>query len=518
MDDFEKELAALSAEPVSPEVSQAISEIKPQKPDSWTTKAVDLISSGFQSTEGRPFDWQNVGESAAIGAGIGAGMGAFAGPGGAALGAGSGAISGAAGGLAGEIAATMGASPVTQFGAEVVGGGIPKALQKIGGATVASLAKVGSYKTGRAIGTLTPETKFSQDEINAVIKAKEKAFGPATFKGLYSTNNIDELQATIKNQYGLVGNEQASDILRKNLYDNLENLKSQVTNIEVTTSPAKYSSLGLQVKPKESEVLSIPNVFRTSPEYKQLIDEVDALVERTHMTTGEAANLKKIVGNELSKNPLVAEQARNDLYNLIQNGGVYTVAKKGAEAETKTKIPEDARKKLVEYFDKYLERTVGGPQYSRLKEIERQEFVAEARDSIPTMLSSKFKKQDDAYKAALANIAQSPEGKQEFAQALNQHFLKFGEEQVGKGGKVVGMQTTPQNLIQELHRLEPAIIQSKVMSKEAINNVYKKFESIPSSVSLAKRNAIAWEIGKAALTGTLASEIATKNPLDIFFK
>jgi hypothetical protein len=405
------------------------------------------------------FDIKNVG----VGVGIGAGLGTLlGGP----IGAIGGGIAGGVSSAAGEVAKTMGTSEATQLGTEIIAGGLPSAFKKFGTKALGLISWRG--------GKLSNMLKITSDEELATLAAKEKAFGSPTFKGLYTTKTSDAVQGTLKNELTNAGiqvadDELASTAVRKQLYSNMS-----------STSP-----------------------FVKSPEYAQLGDEIAALRTRNLISPKEEANLNKILMNQLNTNPKVAVTANKDILNLIQNGGAYTV-----EGETKTMISPDAQRLLREQFNKYLERNTGSKGYDILKNIEQQEFIAQSRDSIPTLVATKFSKLDEPYKLALANIAKSPDGRIEFAKAIDQHFYQLGET-INVAGKEVGKELSPDKLMREFIRLRPAIEESKVMSRDQLENLTRRISGIPKLADKALATKQIADIIRGSLIGAGAAFVST---------
>lgn len=438
----------------------------PEAPIATVESAVaqSTPSGFFDPTAPQDFSIKNV----AVGAGVGAGLGTLVG--GFPFGTLGGAISGGTGTTGGEIARTLGASPSTQLIAELGAGGLPSAIKKFG---TKALGLV-TWKGERLSNLL----KSTTDEELATLAAKEKTFGSPTFKGLYSTKNSDLTQGALKSQLVNSGvqvgeDELASTAVRKQLYANMK----------------------------------ANNPFVKSPEYAELGDEIAALRARNLISPKEEANLEKILKNQLNTNPRVANTANQDILNLIQNGGAYTV-----EGETKAMISPDAQRVLRDQFNKYLERSTGGKGYDFLKNIEQQEFIAASRDSIPTIVATKFTKLDEPYKNALANIAKSPEGKMEFAKALDQHFYQLGET-VEVAGKKVGKEVSPDKLMKEFIRLRPAIEESGVMSRPQLEELTRRISSIPSMVDKELSKKYLADIVRGAIIGAGASEVSSTKPI-----
>lgn len=418
----------------------------------------------FDPTAPQDFSLKNV----AVGAGIGAGVGTLIG--GFPFGTLGGAVSGATGTGAGEVARTMGTSPATQITTELIAGGLPSAIKKFG---TKALGLV-TWKGERLSNML----KSTSDEEFAALVAKEKTFGSPTFKGLYSTKNSDLTQSALKSDLlnsgvQVADDELASVAVRKQLYANMK----------------------------------ANNPFVKSTEYAELGDEIAALRARKLISPIEERNLEKILKNQLNTNPKVANTANQDILNLIQNGGTYTV-----EGQTKAMISPDAQRVLRDQFNKYLERNTGKKGYDYLKGIEQQEFIAASRDSIPTLIATKFTKLDEPYKLALNNIAKSPEGKMEFAKAIDQHFYQLGET-IEVAGKQVGKEISPDKLMKEFIRLRPAIEESGVMSRPQLEELTRRISSIPAMADKVIAKKYFTDIMRGAIIGAGASEVSSTKPI-----
>jgi hypothetical protein len=438
----------------------------PEAPSATLESVIEQTtpSGFFDPTAPQDFSLKNV----AIGTGIGAGVGTLIG--GFPFGTLGGAISGATGTGAGEVSRTMGASPATQITTELIAGGLPSAIKKFG---TKALGLV-TWKGERLSNML----KSTSDEEFAALVAKEKTFGTPTFKGLYTTKNSDLTQSALKSDLlnsgvQVADDELASVAVRKQLYANMK----------------------------------ANNPFVKSTEYAELGDEIAALRARKLISPIEERNLEKILKNQLNTNPKIANTANQDILNLIQNGGTYTV-----EGQTKAMISPDAQRVLRDQFNKYLERNTGKKGYDYLKGIEQQEFIAASRDSIPTIVATKFTRLDEPYKLALSNIAKSPEGKMEFAKAIDQHFYQLGET-IEVAGKQVGKEISPDKLMKEFIRLRPAIEESGVMSRPQLEELTRRISGIPAMADKVIAKKYFTDIMRGAIIGAGASEVSSTKPI-----
>lgn len=439
----------------------------------------------------RPFQVGNIVPDILIGAGIGSVL-----PGVGTIGGG---VAGAASGLTGELLRSMGRSKAEVFTGELLGGFAEGAVKKLGSKAISLI----DYKTGKAADLMK---NVSSDEERAILNAKTKVFGPSTFEGLYTTKNSDALQNSLKSQLGTsIDNPmKASSIIRDSLYNDLKALKSEV-NVTTQKIPAEYDSFGMLKTPEKVVTKVQPNVFFNSPEFKELREKLTDLKARDTKLVDDAdiGYVFRKFKNEL--NPKVkVEDAHQDIINMIQNGGVYVA--KDAPKDIKVSISSTTQDEVRKAFNKFLERNLGEQKYNVLKNVEQQEIVAAARDSIGTIVDTQFKKLDKPYINALENIAKSPEAKADFVKAVNQHFLQLGKITT-KGGKEFGTEATLDGLKREFIRLEPAFNETGVLTKPQITELRQKIYQLPKEVSKEKIKQLILDPISSALAGTAAAEL-----------
>lgn len=405
-----------------------------------------------------------------------------------------GAAAGFLSGVGGEVAQNMGMSDLARFGLEAGLGEAPGALAA-GARQLAKVAATHDIRAARAANILASDTNI----VRATEKAKLKLFGKPYFElGVDPTNSF-KTQEALRAKY-LSGNisvspdERVSSVLQKELYDDLKKAQQTGQTRTEVVSPAEYDSLGMLRKPAVTRKVKTTDVFVNSPEYKEMMLEMGRLSARDRLSGEQMSSLVKILKLDVNKDPALQAAATDDIINLIQNGGIYQVAKKGAEAETKTKIPDDARLVLRDYFNRYLERTVGSEKYNLLKQVQREEFIAEARDLLPTFVESQWRPGSSQYEFVLSTLKNSPEGKKDFALALNQHFL-------GKDYK------TSKELLGEFNRLRNAIIESGIMSSKEAAEITRKINTLDVKVGSNVKRQIVKDILGAPLVSVLAAEV-----------
>lgn len=429
-------------------------------------------------TAPQEWDWTNVGLSTAIGAGVGTAIA----PGPGTVG---GAVSGFASGMAGEMSRRSGNRPLYTFGLELFGGAGPAAGKMLLQKGVKSLGVFLPYKGQKAVNLFASSTP----EQKAIIAAKRASFGDDVFDGLYSTKHTDALNVVLREKLFKQGinvgeNQKASDVFRETLFKDIFKRSSQGTAPE----------LGI-------------DSFTRSPEVTDLLlGQLIKLQKVGDIKKHEVVHIKKILDSLVDTDATVRAMAPDKLINLIQSGGSYSGLVKG---EVQRKIGDPAQKALKEAFDAYLERVTGAKGYSVLKNIEQQEFIALAQDSIPTIVDTGFSFGTKAFSNALDNIAQSPTGKQEFVKAINQHFANFGEA-ITQQGKTAGREISRETLMKEFHRLRPAIEKSGVMSKEALIALREKLLRLPGQVKKQQWMNSAADLIKKATIGSMSAEMANQ--------
>lgn len=386
--------------------------------------------------------------------GIGAGTGALLGFGvpGAILGG----LEGFTSGVAGEISRKAGAPEAVTLGAELAAGGIPGLVKKA--ATSDAVKYLMSYGK-RSIGSKIPEIS---PEAKAFIKAKETQFGQDTVQGMSDLTATEATQETlakqVKDQMGIdvMPGERVSNVVREKLYEDM-------------------SKTG------------IPAFVKSPAEYKDMSSRLDALVQRGRLTKDQAKTVDQIFKNQLSTNPLIAKTAGSDIVNLIQHGGIAkTVYKDGIPTkEITTLIGKEDIAALREPFDNYLEKHIGSKAFSNLKGIEQQEFIAAARDSIPTIIKGFSKEGEKAYSAALNNIAKSPEGQQDFLNAVNKHLMEVDK---------------PGNVLREWNKIKVGIKNTNALTPNQIKTIDAKIAELPALISQEKKAILVKNIVRRMIT------------------
>lgn len=439
----------------------------------------------FSPQQPEEFSYSRVAASTAIGGGLGLPFGPVGFVGGLAAGFTS--------GIAGELARMAGANRVTTFAAEFAGGFLPSAIKKLGSAIINEKLFRGTPVVELVGRALKPQ-RF-QDRVK--LRAKNKLFGDS-FTGSATTMNSEATQLILRTKYGLKGNSdlQVSNILRKKMLEGLDRKATETIERTVIEN-------GKEVTKK------VPNVFYHSDEFTNLLDDLDALVQRGRISASEVGKIKKIMANQFSDNPKVKDMAVTDILNFIQNRGLKQGMKSiDGKVENVMEISVDTQKALRDNFNRWLEKNVDAPSYNALKEAERLEFGAAAADSIPTLVLSKFKRGSEEVEQAIKNIKNFEGGDVMFAKAVQQHFRDFGTKidvPVG-GGKVeqIGGNLNADDLMDEFFRIRPMLEEAGVLSRDELLIITDTIKSMPKALSEAKRKEFIAETIEKGLIGVIA--------------
>jgi len=431
------------------------------------------------------FSYGRVAASTAIGGGLGLPFGP--------VGAVGGATAGLVGGIAGELSRMAGSSRLTTFAAEFAGGFLPSMVKKLG-SQVINEKLFGSTPILETVGRILKPQRF-QDRVK--LRAKRKLFGDAHV-GSASTMNQEATQLILRDKHKLVGesNLTVSNILRKNLLTQLDEKASETISKTI-------------LKEGKEVIEQVPNVFYHSDEFKNLLDDLDALVQRGKASKSEIGKIKKVLANQFNTNPKVKDMAVTDIINFIQNRGLKQGKKSiDGKVENVMEISVDTQKALRENFNAWMEKNLDDVSYNMLKEAERLEFGAAAADSIPTLVLSKFKKGTEEVENAIKNIKNFEGGDVMLAKAVQQHFRDFGTkiDVPVSGGKVeqIGGNLNADDLMAEFFRLRPMLEDSGVMSRDALLDMTKKLQSIPKTISQEKRRELIAETVEKGLVGVVA--------------
>ena len=479
-----------AASAIASEIDDALlQQIKsPQSATEVLTKPKSFWENITAPNEPEPLDIKEAGKRVATSGAIGAGIGAVL----PVVGPTVGGVGGVLGGIGEEVGRIMGVSDLARFAMGAGMGGLaelgPMAARLGTKLVVPVRANLGSAGGARTT-TYASSGGIVSDRIQnlAVRDAQVKLFGKPIFDLDIEPTNFYNSQIELASNYlGKIDvpyDKTVSSVLRKNLYEEVKNVSKKTTSVSTTTPPV-YDSLGLVRTPAKTTTTEIPNVFSTSPEFKLLMDDVVKLAKREKADPGQIKKMVKILRNELD--PDVQATSMDDIINLIQNGGAYQASRIGGEPEIKTLISDDMKDVLRNRFNEYLERTVGAAKYNQLKNVERAEFVAKAKDYIPELINSGWKTGSKEYKEVMRTVTTSPETRQEFGKAVLQHLASFDNYPQLRG---------------ELRRLGAGLKEAKILDDKQLREMYSKIRAFETT----KSNALKFNQAKALVLTPLVS-------------
>ena len=455
-----------------------------QPPKSWLQGIVESATSK-QAPE--PFSWGDVAISGAVGGGIGLALG---GPVGAAYGV----AEGVASGVVDEFAGRQGASPLARLGASMGGGMVGLGFLK-GAGKVAGLR---NYRTKVAADLLGTDKVNEVSDSLIDLRAKEKLFGKDVARVYNTTQNFDEAQVRLAQQYlpdnyPTIG-KKVSDAFRENLLSDIDAIEYGTRQLDVPAVVRK-GALGEDIIVSKAKKQTVQDNFLNSPQYKELMKDLGDLVKVKDIDGSDVKNLNDILRLSADPDPSIRAQYGSRILNLIQNGGVRPTKKmiEGGGAETEQLINKFTQQRLRQRYNEFLRTKVGDEAYNTLKEIEKEEFLAQARDAIPSILNTGFtaskSEQIDVLRSFVnQNNPYAREGKQEFIKAMGSYFKKLDDEKAFDTA---------------LNRLRPIMLESKTFSTKEINEMYQEIASYPK----IKSDLSKLEFKKQVLTGLLASGI-----------
>lgn len=453
------------ASDISP-VERAVSRQQPSVTEQFTSSnlpkelATDLASwweARTKPNEPEPFDLatslKRVGTDTAAMAALGSvipGYGTVAG-----------AASGAIGGIAGEVARNLGASDIATFGAEMLGGEAPVVLEA-GARGISKVVSPASYRGGRAVG-LFESDRLRQDSLNQV---KKNYFGKPAFDLDIIPENTEAFQVATKQALGIpeTNPNSVSSILRQRFYADVESLGQKGTQ-----------------------------GFIKSPEYTELTDKLNLLAKSNRLEKAEKSALNNILKLEVDKDPEARKLFIDEMTNYIQNGGAFQISTIDGKPQIAQKINSKVQAALRETFDKYLERNLGSKKFSELKEIERKEFEAKARDLIPSIVSSRGTLPKDDIDFILSNVKNSPVVKAEFSQALMQ---RLADPKLDTSAK----------LLSEFRKYNKDLVQLGVFDRKGLQEFYTKLNKFDKAVDAKQiRNIIITSLVVPVTTAEVAT-------------
>lgn len=384
-----------------------------------------------------------------------------------------GAVGGVAGGTAGEaVRAYSDNSNLGQaiaFGAEMAGGVAPNILGEFfSRAAPATLGATLGYQRGKVAQAIAGRSESD-------LAARQASFGRQVMQEGVATTATQEatkqrFKTNLLTDFNLdIGDRKASDVVRDTIESTL-------------TTQARNN-----------------NALKDSPEFIDLLSRLKEGVRVKAVKPEDFQSIKGMLEGQVSADPKFVAEFNKKLVNTIQQA---TPEWNGI------KISDSTAELTREALDKYLSRVGGVPSFSALKKIENDEIVAKAVDSIPVVLSDKFR--GEASEKALKNIHKSPEGQKQYRVALASYFREL----------------PPNKVIKEWNRLEDDLIKYKTIPFEEIMKIKRgvvEFSKRTKGVQVAKdiagnafRNSIVRGVLPAEYANLAMEEDKQNQSLDIF--
>ena len=277
------------------------------------------------------------------------------------------------------------------IGAEMAGGAAPSILgEVVGRLRPAALGALFGYQKGKTVQSVTgvPESESAMKQ--ALFGKQVMQEGVAT---VASRNAVrDQYKKQLEENYGIIipeGAQKVSKFARNHLYKTLD------------------------------DDLANGGALVDSPQFQEALSILESGVNRGISPTQFNA-IKGLLESQKSPHPVFKGGFNERLINTIQK----------ADPEFDgVKIPKNVADFLRATLDDYLVSSGKSMSLSQLKKIEQDEIVAKAVDSIPVLLSGKFK--GKATEKAASNIAKAgDEGQQALKLALGSYFRDLPPEKV----------------------------------------------------------------------------------------
>jgi hypothetical protein len=236
--------------------------------------------------------------------------------------------------------------------------------------------------------------------------------------------------------------------------DNLNSFGIQIPKGEI---PSDYVRNQMYAQTRQLENQGIK--WKDSAQYTQLMSELD-MANTPKDVKQSIKNLANSQGGNLAE---ASAKFEKNLLNLTQQSGGDFKYKDMSE------IASSILRKNVNNF--YLQHT-GVPYFNLVKDLEKEGFAALAHDSLPTLISNGFAKNDKT-KDALSNIKNSPNGVSDLKIAVGSYLKTVDEKK----------------LLNEWNDLEQVLIDTKALPLEEIRALRKQVNVAKSLTSRGKTTA-----------------------------
>jgi hypothetical protein len=370
-----------------------------------------------------------------------------------------GSIAGGASTLAGEVVKAgtdnSNVGQMVAFGAELAtGASLPLARDLITRIPTSGLMAVGGYAKAKIAQTVMGTSKSNQ-------LARERIFGKDNIKA-----------GTATDKFKLKNDTEAAQDITQNL------------GIQVAEGQRPQDALRNGIYEQLSNENLAGNTIRKSPEYLELMTNLNQGIKDGVVKKEDVTKIKSLLDSQTSPYNPTQKSFNERLINTIQQAD----PKFNGEP-----ITEAAAGMMRESLDKYLSNISGKPLYSALKQIEMNDKIAIARDSIPVLIQQGFK--GDAIEQALVNLSKSPLGMKDFQVALASYMKTLPEKEA----------------LSEFNRLYPVIIKSKVMPLTDAIKFKRQVTKFVNKGYLEKAGDITgYALKMGIITGIVPAEVSSR--------
>jgi hypothetical protein len=369
-----------------------------------------------------------------------------------------GALTGGLSGASGELVRTetnnSDAGKLYAFGAELATGALPNLVGDALGRTAVPAIAATLSMFGKGGYQMAKTLKEGIGRSESDILARNAIFGRRTVKegvatDVFSKEVRDKWVEEMASKYGIktTSAENAATPVRNKIYEHIESI-----------GPLKNSPEMIELKSRLAEGVRVGAV--KPDDYKAITN---------------------LLESQVSKDPKYSKEFTERFVNTIQQA---TPEWNGV------KISDPAAQVTREALDKVLARG-RVPTYSELKNIETEQFVAKARDSIPVLLNQQFK--GEAVENAMANIAKSPQGQQDFRVALASYLKNLPEKEA----------------LSEFNRLYSTVAKTKALPTEELLRMKRAVAKFVEKGYIAKAGDITGTaLRNSIVRGVLPAEFA----------
>jgi hypothetical protein len=409
-------------------------------------------------------------------------------------------------GAAGELTRQMGFSPLTQFGAEMVGGAglektvttglynaglaakntlkgisdfnikkIYEGVKSLGNVSEEQLAKQAAARQAKVFGEKTAEYIPGQTFAEASTKAqedlaKEYKIGEAIYYSpsgktaatktkpgtTVATGKEDLTKPAIVTRTGTETTEKLEPYIRK---QQIDTKTGKLENVSQTLRRELYDQVG------KITVASPAERFSASPEFKDLQTKLQNRVNRGQITRAEKLNLERILKSDQTS------AADQKVYGKTVDEQIRGWAgKMNAEGKTalQSSIDNKVRDDLRNSFASWTEKRGLGSIEKDYRAAFTKEKIAQAKDNIPRILAGyEGQAAMDQFVTQLSNDL--PEAKNLMVKEMTKYFANIA----------------PADIPKEFARLDKLMVRANLFKPEELQGIRESIQNL-SKVELDK--------------------------------